>query len=75
MENGRFYPEKHESFYGRVEVVVTFVDDPQRKKIPEELEEIRQRRLEFMGCMEGKIRIGDDFDDPIEGMEENTCKM
>ena len=36
----------------------------------ESLEQIRQKRLAFFGCMKGEIRMADDFDDPIEEMRE-----
>ena len=33
-------------------------------------EEVRQRRLAFMGCMEGAVWMADDFDEPLEEMLE-----
>ena len=33
-------------------------------------ESITQKRLAFMGCMEGEFWMSDDFDDPIEEMRE-----
>ena len=38
--------------------------------INEEIEEIRQKRLAFIGCMEGNVWIADDFDEPLEEMKE-----
>jgi len=34
------------------------------------LETIRQSRLDFMGCMEGKIWMADDFDAPLDDFKE-----
>ena len=39
-------------------------------KTSEELEQIRQKRLAFKGCMNGEFWMSDDFDDPIEDMRE-----
>jgi len=36
----------------------------------EELERIREMRHQFMGSMEGKIWMADDFDAPLEEMKE-----
>jgi len=36
----------------------------------DELEGVRQRRLAFLGCMDGEVWMADDFDDPIEEMKE-----
>jgi DNA-damage-inducible protein J len=36
----------------------------------EEKEIIRQKRLDFHGCMKGKIWMADDFDAPLEDMKE-----
>jgi len=69
MENGQFFPEHQEkSKTGRFDVTVIFHEPSE--KTNEELEEIRQKRLAFFGCMEGKIWISDDFDAPLEEMEE-----
>jgi len=34
------------------------------------LETIRQKRLAFMGCMDGQVWMSDDFDEPLEEMRE-----
>ena len=36
----------------------------------ENLETIKQKRLAFMNCMKGKVWIADDFDEPLEDMQE-----
>ena len=36
----------------------------------ENFEETKQRRLAFMGCMDGKVWMADDFDEPLEEMKE-----
>jgi len=33
-------------------------------------EEIRQKRLAFLGCMNGEVWMADDFDEPLDDMKE-----
>ena len=35
-----------------------------------DLEEIRRKRLAFLGCMNGEVWMSDDFDEPLEEMKE-----
>jgi len=81
IQNGLFYPT-----FGSVakttepiEAVLTILGKPaetisQREnsenKSEEELEIIRQKRLAFLGSMDGKVWMANDFDDPLEEMKE-----
>ena len=42
----------------------------EEKTKEEEKEIIRQKRLAFLGCMDGKVWMSDDFDEPLEEMKE-----
>ena len=47
-----------------------FLEYKRDEKAKEDLESIRQKRLAFLGCMDGKIWMSDDFDEPLEEMKE-----
>ncbi|MCL2171051.1 MAG: DUF2281 domain-containing protein [Defluviitaleaceae bacterium] len=55
---------------GRIKAVLTVLDEPFEDMTQDELETIRQRRLSLKGSMKGKIRMSDDFDEPLEEMKE-----
>lgn len=50
-------------------VTLTPISEPNKNTIAT-LEQIRQKRLAFKGCMDGQVWMSDDFDDPIEEMRE-----
>jgi len=44
-------------------------DESTKIKCKDELEDIRQRRLAALGCMNGEIWMADDFDEPLDVMD------
>jgi hypothetical protein len=50
--------------------VVTLTPVESSQKDSKDYESIKQKRLAFMGCMEGEFWMSDDFDDPIEEISE-----
>ena len=50
-------------------VTLTPVSESEKETVAN-LDMIRQKRLAFMGCMDGEFWMSDDFDDPIEEMRE-----
>ena len=50
--------------------IVTLTPIEKSQDESKDYEKIRQKRLAFMGCMEGEFWMSDDFDDPIEEMRD-----
>jgi hypothetical protein len=55
--------------------IITILDVDENDIFPRnaevrEVEEIRQKRLAFLGCMNGQVWMADDFDEPLDDMKE-----
>jgi len=77
FENGNFYTAgKSIHIPERRQVILTILEEYPTQDIDtlenheEDMEKIRQKRLAFMGCMDGKVWMADDFDEPLEEMKE-----
>jgi predicted DNA-binding antitoxin AbrB/MazE fold protein len=51
------------------EVVITFIE-PVKKESTEIINTIKRPRSEFIGLFEGKVRMSDDFNEPLEDFSE-----
>ena len=51
------------------EVVITFIE-PLNKASTDIMPKKKRSRSDFIGLFEGKIRMADDFNEPIEDMKE-----
>ena len=60
-ENGKILLTENPSFNEKVKVIVTFLN--------EKIEVVRKKPRPF-GLMKDKIKISDDFDEPLEDLKE-----
>jgi len=75
FENGRFYisgETTHININGRRRAFITILDEPLRTNAAGEREHrpVKKPRSESRGIFKGKIRMSDDFDEPLEEMKE-----
>ena len=71
FENGRLYiTEETPHINGRRRVIITILDEPVRKNTTDKATSIKKPRSESRGVFKGKIRMSDDFDEPLEEMKE-----
>ena len=73
FENGRFYIKgeaTHINIKGRRKAIVTILDEPMKKSTRKESKSIKKPFSESRGIFKGKIRMSDDFDEPLEEMKE-----
>ena len=54
---------------GTYEVVITFIEPLQKVSVGAQPQN-KTSRADFIGLFEGKIRMADDFNEPIEDMKE-----
>ena len=65
-ENGRIIPIGNPIIPERRKLVITVLDED----IEPHVQESKITRATFLGCMKGKIRMSDDFDEPLEEMRD-----
>jgi len=74
FENGHFYiagKSTHINIKGRRRAFITILDEqPIEKNTLSENKPIKKLRSESRGIFKGKIRMSDDFDEPLEEMKE-----
>ena len=73
FENGRFYisgEPAHINIKGRRKAFITILDEPFKKNTAREYKPVKKPRSESRGIFKGKIRMSDDFNEPLEEMKE-----
>ena len=73
FENGRFYisgETTHINIKGRKRAFITILDEPLIKSTASEYKLAKKPRSESRGLFKGKIKMSDDFDEPLEEMKE-----
>jgi len=73
LENGRFYiagETAHINIKGRKRAIITILDEPVRINTTGENKPMKKPLSESRGIFKGKIRMSDDFNEPLEELKE-----